>query len=261
MLYGNESISQYSRSNFFVWMVMAFQAGLLNIGGFMACHRFVSHVTGFATFFGLELAQSGGWSSLGMLTVPFFFLLGSMLSGVLIDLRLTQHKKPRYYISYGIIFVLILSVFIFGCLGLLGNFGESQSPFQSYSLLILLCLVCGIQNGTISTVSKSVVRTTHLTGITTDLGLGLVRVFNGDRVSLDYQNEFQANKMRIGVIFFYGLGSVAGGFSFKDFGYLGFILPTLTSGVLFCTMLYFQVYRATFFIRKKATVTKSQPIN
>ena len=42
-----------------VWMVMAFQAGVLNIGGFLSCQRFVSHVTGFATFMDKSDAQMG----------------------------------------------------------------------------------------------------------------------------------------------------------------------------------------------------------
>jgi uncharacterized membrane protein YoaK (UPF0700 family) len=47
-------------------MMMAFQAGVLNIGGFMACHRFVSHVTGFATFFGYELNTNDSYHAIGM---------------------------------------------------------------------------------------------------------------------------------------------------------------------------------------------------
>lgn len=77
MLYGNETISHYSKSNITIWMLMAFQAGVLNIGGFMACHRFVSHVTGFATFFGYELNQADSSHALGMLIVPLFFFIGS----------------------------------------------------------------------------------------------------------------------------------------------------------------------------------------
>jgi uncharacterized membrane protein YoaK (UPF0700 family) len=73
MLYGNDSISHYTRSNVIVWMSMAFQAGVLNIGGFMACQRFVSHVTGFATLFGLEVSQSASHLYAGTLAVPVFF--------------------------------------------------------------------------------------------------------------------------------------------------------------------------------------------
>ncbi|MCB0363343.1 MAG: DUF1275 family protein, partial [Bdellovibrionales bacterium] len=73
----DSSISTYSRSNLLVWLALAFQAGVLNVGGFLACGRFVSHLTGFAGFFGLEAARLRGLEALGMLTVPLFFLLGS----------------------------------------------------------------------------------------------------------------------------------------------------------------------------------------
>ncbi len=52
MLFGNESMSKYTPGNITVWMAMAFQAGLINIGAFLACHRFVSHVTDFGVEFG-----------------------------------------------------------------------------------------------------------------------------------------------------------------------------------------------------------------
>ena len=242
MIFGNESISQYSKNNVILWMIMAFQAGLLNIGGFMACHRFVSHVTGFATFFGSEVSKGEFRNALAMLAVPLFFLFGAMLSGVLVDLRLQQQQKPKYYITFGVMFVLILAVAIAGAIGRLGEFGAQLELSQDYTLLILLCLVCGIQNGTITTVSKSVVRTTHLTGITTDLGVGLIRLLNrkklGDRVA----GEKNANLMRIGIIAFFGMGSIVGGYAFSRFGHAGFFIPTLTSGGLFATMIYFQVY-------------------
>lgn len=221
---------------------MAFQAGVLNIGGFMACHRFVSHVTGFATFFGYELSQPGG-SAFGMLATPLFFLMGAMLSGYLVDIRLKLHKKPKYYISFGIIFVLITAVLIGGAAGYFGTFGEPFNASRDYALLMMLCLTCGIQNGTITTVSKSVVRTTHLTGITTDLGIGLMRFFNRHSLGDNYNDETKPNLMRIGIIFFFGFGSVVGGFAFSKFNYFGFAIPVVTSGVLFALMLYFQVFR------------------
>lgn len=242
MLYGNESISHYTRSNIIIWMSMALQAGVLNIGGFMACHRFVSHVTGFATFFGYELSeQDQAQHAWGMLAVPLFFLLGAMLSGYLVDLRLKLHKKPRYYISFGVIFFLTLVVGVGGVLGYFGTFGEPLETSRDYTLLVFLCLICGIQNGTIATVSRSVIRTTHLTGITTDLGIGLVRLLNRKSLSGEIDNERNAVLMRIGIIFFFGLGSVVGAFAFREFGHAGFFIPVFTSGLLFSAMVYFQL--------------------
>ncbi len=243
MLFGNESISHYTRSNITVWMSLAFQAGILNIGGFMACHRFVSHVTGFSTYFGFQVSQPGSQHPVGMLVVPLFFLFGSMLSGMLVDLRLKQHKKPKYYITFGIIFALLFIVFAGGTLGYFGTFGESLEQVRDYILLILLCFTCGIQNGTITTVSRSVVRTTHLTGITTDLGIGIIRVLNRDKFDHDVSDDARANLMRVGIISSFTLGSVVGGFTFHRLGYGGFIIPLITSGLLFSLMFYFQVLK------------------
>lgn len=221
---------------------MAFQAGILNMGGFMACHRFVSHVTGFATFFGYEINQTDNSHAIGMLAVPLFFLFGAMLSGLMVDLRLKLHKKPKYYITFGLIFLLTLVVFFGGIFDQFGIFGEAPASSRDYILLALLCLICGIQNGTITTVSKSVVRTTHLTGITTDLGIGIIRYFNRDK--FDYNpDDSKANLMRVGIISFFIIGSIVGGFAFTYFNYGAFIIPVVTSGLLFWLMLYFQVYK------------------
>ncbi len=222
---------------------MAFQAGLLNMGGFLACHRFVSHVTGFATFFGHELSQGKTLHALGMLTVPLFFLLGAMFSGLCVDIRLKQHKKPKYYFPFGIMFLLILFIFMAGIYGFFGEFGSPLVEFHGYTLLAILCLVCGMQNGTITSVSKSVVRTTHLTGVTTDLGIGLIRFLYRKKIQGHTEEESKANFMRIGIIFFFGIGSTMGAFAFDKLGYVGFAIPLVTSGVLFSFMFYFQRLR------------------
>jgi uncharacterized membrane protein YoaK (UPF0700 family) len=226
-----------------VWMLMAFQGGLLNIGGFFACHRFVSHVTGFATLFGVGVSQHLYVPALGMLLVPLLFLSGSMISGKLVDIPIRIEKKPKYYVLFGVMFLLILIVIIGGENGYFGKFGEESVAFRDYLLLALLCLICGIQNGSVTTVSKAVIRTTHLTGITTDLGIGLVRVLHKKLLQGKVEEDLRANKMRIGIIFFFVFGSIVGGFVFRDFAYRGFLLPGLISGGLFSVTFYFQVIR------------------
>ncbi len=243
MLYGNESISAYTRSNITIWMAMAFQAGAINIGGFMACHRFVSHVTGFATFFGLELVQSDWTRALGMLFVPLFFLLGAMVSAQFVDIQLRSRRKPRYFLVFAILSLILFSVVIGGHNQLFGEFGQALEQSGDYLLLALLCLVCGMQNALVTTVSRSVIRTTHLTGITTDLGIGLARVLNRGKLARATDEDVHANLMRIGIIFFFGLGSVLGGLLFAQLGYLGFLLPAIISGALCSGMVYFQKIR------------------
>lgn len=243
MLFGNATITLSSPSNLAIWFTMAFQAGLLNIGGFFIARRIVSHVTGFVTFFGHDVSQGRGLQALGMLIVPSFFLLGAMVSGYFVDIRLKLGKRPKYYIPFGIMFVLNLIVLITGLLGGWGAFGHEPLTIESFVLIAILCFLCGVQNGTISTVSKSMVRTTHLTGLTTDLGVGLMRIINKNRIKSQLGNEEQANFMRIGIIMSFLMGSVVGGIIFDEFEYLGFSLPVLISGGLFFLMIYFQVWR------------------
>lgn len=243
MLSGNSSISAYTRANVTIWMVMAFQGGLLNMGGYLACHTFVSHVTGYATLFGVEANRQEFKFATGMLLVPMFFLIGAMVSGVLIDLQIKLQKKPRYYVVFGVLFALLLFVVISGFNGFFGRFGEPLTLSRDYTLLALLCLVCGLQNGTITLVSRSVVRTTHLTGVTTDLGIGLVRVMNRDLLRGKIDDEWKANFMRIGIITFFTLGSTAGYAVFEMGGFRGFLFPCAISGGLFALTAYYQLIK------------------
>jgi uncharacterized membrane protein YoaK (UPF0700 family) len=238
MLYGNTSISYYSRGNILIWLAMAFQAGLLNIGGFLAGQKIVSHVTGLATFSGYYLSQGEKSLALEMITLPVVFLLGAMVSGYFVDIRLKLRKRPKYYITFGLMFLLTLVVFINGVLGNWGAFGSASQ--KSFEVLLLLCFICGIQNGTISIVSHSVIRTTHLTGLTTDLGLGIVRIFKKKELEGVISDEGRSNLMRVGIIGSFIVGSIVGGILFKRFEYFAFLLPVMISGGLFSLMVYFQ---------------------
>jgi len=244
LIFGSETISTYTRTNVSIWLVLAFQAGYLNIGGYLACHSFVSHVTGFYTLFGHEFNRTHFWAASAMLLVPGFFLMGTMVSGYLIDLRIQMRKAPKYYIVFGIMFLLLLFVVVGGFNHLFAEFGTPMETTEDYSLLILLCLVCGIQNGMVTLVSRAVVRTTHMTGLTTDLGVGLMRVWNQKLLKKRDDGEMRANYMRIGIIVCFTLGSALAASIFEHFAYRGFIVPVIITGLLFSICFYFQVLRA-----------------
>jgi uncharacterized membrane protein YoaK (UPF0700 family) len=117
---------------------------------------------------------------------------------------------------------LLVTAAMGGTLGWFGTFGHEPALRQDYFLLALLCAASGLQNAAISTASGASVRTTHLTGITTDLGTGLVRAFY-DRAH--YAAEMKASLLRVGTIVSFLLGSTAGAVVYLRFSYLGFLLP------------------------------------
>lgn len=211
------------------WFLLSFNGGAINAGGFLATGRFVSHVTGFATLFGVDLSNDQVQAAFGILSVPLFFLLGAFIAGLLIDRPLYRGQKPHFDWVMGLSALCMFAAVTGGELFTFGVFGDSIGLKQNYALLVLLCLASGLQNAAITSSSGRSVRTTHLTGLTTDLGLGLSRIFTFDLKQGNLQAELRANFLRIGSIASFVLGSAVGSWVFLKLGYKGFILPGLIS--------------------------------
>ncbi len=213
----------------FHWFLLSFSGGAINAGGFLATGRFVSHVTGFATLFGVDLSNQQFQSAFGILSVPLFFLLGAFVAGLLIDRPLYLGKKPHFDWVMGISALCLFIAATGGELSQFGAFGFSVNLEQSYLLLVLLCLSCGLQNAAITSSSGRSVRVTHLTGLTTDLGLGLARILTFELMKKRSHDELRANFLRMGSIVAFIIGSALGAFIFIKLGYKGFILPAIIS--------------------------------
>ncbi len=227
---GKEAI--YQRSNIAKWTFLAFQAGAINIIGFLAGQRFVSHVTGFASLAGIEFSNSNWSKGFGMLTVPLFFLLGAMIAGYCIDLKIKHHRQGGYETILFLIFASLMTASIGSLMGFFGNYGDDFSMSDHYLLLVLLSGTCGLQNAMITTASGSIIRTTHLTGIFTDLGIGLTRLLFSKPKGLeieDRRREKASILMRLAIIGFFTLGSLSAAILGRLYGYWAIVLPTTTS--------------------------------
>lgn len=207
------------------WFVLSFNGGCINAGGFMATGRFVSHVTGFATLFGVGLTTHSIAEAFGLLSVPIFFLAGAFIAGLLIDRPLHRGLKPHVDWVMGLSAICLFAAAGYGFLFV--RFGGEFDLSHHYLLLVLPCLASGLQNAAITSSSGSTVRTTHMTGLTTDLGLGLARALTFGLEAEHVRRERYANSLRIGSILSFVIGSAAGAFLFQRFGYLGFLLSAL----------------------------------
>lgn len=215
-----------STLTYFNWLLLSFLAGNINAGAYLACQRFVSHVTGFATLAGISFEQGAWLDFLGMLTIPLFFLIGVMVSGYLTEKKYSNKVDGQKYSPVmGLVATLLGLVTIGGTLDLFGPFGDVASVQNHYFLLAFLCGACGLQNAAISSASGATLRTTHLTGLTTDLGLGLIRAEVHHLSDAQKHAERKANKLRILMIAAFTFGSVVAAFVFSHFKYQGFIFP------------------------------------
>jgi uncharacterized membrane protein YoaK (UPF0700 family) len=223
-----------NKTNRMIWSILAFHAGAINAGGFLACHRFVTHTTGFATQLGYDIAATKWHDAVGMLTVPLFFMGGSMISGYYVDRRIQLNQQPRFHTLFLMSSLFMAFVSVFGSIGLFGTFNQEFDIATSYLLIALLCLTSGMQNAMTTSGSVSNVRTTHLTGHTTDLGISLVKslaISDPERLKI----ERNKNQVRILVIGAFILGSVISTFLFLKFNYWGFLLPAFISFALYIT--------------------------
>lgn len=231
-MFASNNISEATIKYKYVWLALSFQAGWINAGGFLACHRFVSHITGFATQFGSDVAQFKWQEAWGMLTVPLFFILGSSISGFYVDRKFMQNKPAEFHTLLLLMTSFLAIVTVMGTVGVFGFFGAELDILSHYVLIALLCLTSGIQNAGTSTATKRMIRTTHLTGVSTDLGVGIVRILSEDKPELK-KEEMNKNILRMMLISSFIFGSTLASFAFFKWAYFGFIFPCIISLLLF----------------------------
>jgi uncharacterized membrane protein YoaK (UPF0700 family) len=210
--------------NRFTWVALAFQGGFLNVAGLLTVHIFVSHVTGFSAHFTMNLLDGDLIKSLYFLLVPLFFLIGAFFSCLFTELRKKNNKQPGYINILCCLSTIFFLVTILGINNFFGEFGEAFSSFRDFILLSILAFACGSQNAIFTHFSKSIIRTTHLTGITTDLGIGLAKFFISGN-----QEERLVNKIRIDIILSFTVGSLLGAYILPRIQFLGFLIPAIIS--------------------------------
>jgi len=220
--------SKITSQSYLIWASLAFQAGLINVGAFLACHRFVTHTTGFATHFAADLAMFKFHEATSMLLVPLFFLLGCMMSAHYVDREIHFQRRPKYHVVFFLMSFFLSMVLIFGLSGLFGDFNSKLSIESEFLLIALLGICSGLQNASISTASHCQIRTTHLTGVTTDLGIGLYK-----NLFLNNKKEASKNSTRLIIIGAFILGSAIGAFLFVHYQYFAFSIPLLLTLTLY----------------------------
>ncbi|SMG13495.1 YoaK family protein [Sphingobacterium psychroaquaticum] len=149
----------------------AFSAGMVNVISVCVFFAFTSNITGYYAVLPQEIAKGNWYQAAVVLLWILLFFSGSLLSNLLII-----HGKSRMgqYVSHAIPVILELLCVLF--VGLYLDFFYGDSLQETEFLVGALLFAMGLQNGLTASISNSVVKTTHLTGLTTDLAI-LVSMF------------------------------------------------------------------------------------
>jgi uncharacterized membrane protein YoaK (UPF0700 family) len=212
-----------------LWALLAFQAGFINSLGFLACHRFVSHVTGFGTQVGISLGEGRYWYALEMFSAPLAFIMGAWFNGFLTVARRSRGLAPRYDLVTLLMPLAIFLLMLGGAKGFFGTFGEPLEFGRDFFLLGSLSFLCGMQNACFATLTKGQIRTTHLTGISTDLGTDLALTLHGGLGPDERRLAILRNLMRIITFSAFSTGALLSAVIDSNMGYLSFLIPMATS--------------------------------
>lgn len=230
------------KHNLRIASLLSFVAGIVNVAGFLAVQRLTTNVTGHFAYLIDEVFRLEIWKGFIYFLYIFFFFLGSFTSNFLIEWISRNNKTSSFTIP--IIFeslILLIAAFM-------GDYLITESPnLLAFSLLFAM----GLQNSLVTTISNSTVRTTHLTGLFTDLGIELSQLFFY-REKEQMEKLTASVKLRLTIISFFFLGGIIGGIFYSR---INLYVLTIASTTLLIAVFYDIVkLRAIIFKRKRRKI-------
>jgi len=200
-MFRHKGKSRTFKHNLRIASLLSFVAGIVNVAGFLAVQRLTTNVTGHFAFFVDEIFKLNFWQGFIYFLYIFFFFLGSFVSNLLIEIISKKNDRLIYVIP------TIFESLILFFLAVFGQFLISQNPnLLACSLLFAM----GLQNSLVTTISNATVRTTHLTGLFTDLGIELSQLFFYKQK--DQKDKLYSSiKLRLTIITFFFLGGLLSG--------------------------------------------------
>lgn len=190
--------------NLKVASLLSFVAGIVNVSGLFAIQRLTTNVTGHFAYFADEFVQNHFGNALVFLLYIFAFLLGAFVSSVMVEFF--SRFNERYINSIP----LAIEVSILACAGFI-SIGVINTIPDVVACMLLFAM--GLQNALVTSLSNSVVRTTHLTGLFTDLGIELSQLLFFKEA--EQQKKLVSSlRLRITIIGFFFFGGVTGGYGY-----------------------------------------------
>lgn len=215
------------------WLLLSFSAGAVNVIAFLACSRFVTHVTGTVSSIGMD--ASSITLALDYAVVLGCFVIGAMSATALLEGRHYQKKRPLVALPLVLVSAILGALGVAGLFGVFGTFGGSVEGPRDFAFLSILAFAMGLQNAAVATSTGALVRTTHMTGPATDLGVHLTTALyvEGDA----RRRALRQAGLRAGKIGAFAFGGAAGAALAHTSGYGAFFVPAIV--VLLATALSF----------------------
>ncbi|MBU8536356.1 DUF1275 domain-containing protein [Roseomonas tokyonensis] len=211
---------------------LAFIAGAINAGGFFAVGHYTSHMSGIVSAVA-DHAALGHWPLAGAgLAAVLCFVLGAATSAWLINWGRRHESTAQYALPLLLEGVLLAGL---GAAGMVWGGGVPGALRGALTVAVaLLCFLMGLQNATITKVSGARLRTTHVTGIVTDIGIELGKLGYWNRGGLGPAVRADRAKLRLlgAMLCAFLAGGTLGALGFSQFGAAAALPLALLLGLL-----------------------------
>ena len=225
-------LRKYSNSrtlgdNIRLGVLTALTAGMVNVASFMIFLSFSSNVTGYYAIFAAELVKGNYYQVLAVASWIFLFFFGSFFANLVVI-----HVSSRnQYLAHAI--PIVLEILCLVTVGVYGQFFYQETLLETEYLLSLMLFAMGLQNGLTASISNFTVKTTHLTGATTDLGI-LFSMFTKEEFRRNPELRNKA-KLILSITTSYVVGAIVAGCIFN---YVQFMLFYMVSAGLVIVLAY-----------------------
>ncbi len=197
--------------------LLSFVAGIVNVVGFFSVQKLTTNVTGHFAFFADEVVKKNYAEAWIYLLYIVSFFIGAFASNIIIEIISRQSNRFINIIPVGLEIIILIVI----------SFINSAVIIQHPNVIACtLLFAMGLQNALVTSISNAVVRTTHLTGLFTDLGIELSQLFFYRKK--DQLKKLQSSiKLRFFIISFFFLGCIVGGYSYFLYGILSLLLGAI----------------------------------
>ena len=177
-MFRHEGPSRDPRKSAVLAGYLAFVAGFVNSGGFVLIHSFTSHVTGSVGRLAHDAAHGDVAAAVSAASLVLIFFAGAFSASLLIE----GNAQGRVAEAYG--YALLAEAALLAVFIVVAGLSPEAHPRVRDAQAAILCFALGMQNSLVTRLSGAVIRTTHLTGVVTDLGIEAARWYRWHRAKL-----------------------------------------------------------------------------
>jgi len=199
--------------------LLAFTAGAVDVTGYLSLRQYTSHMSGLVALMAEDVGQRGLRILLEPTTVLASFLAGAAVCALLVNWARRRDRESMYAVPVLLEAALLASLAVPGATG------------RYFLTLCVMSFSMGLQNAIITKLSHSVIRTTHITGMVTDIGIELGKALYWNRTTGRVPVQVDRGKLLLlsMLVLLFFSGGALGTFSYS---HLGFLLMLPLAGLL-----------------------------